>query len=310
MFESIGTCDICRRAAFSRSELGKTCGEAQPDGTECKGKITDGRAPVVLRGEPAAGQATGAAPPSPAGLEARDVFHIKGHDVQYVEAWLRPGETMVAEAGALLYMASGIEWETIFGDAAAEGLLGALVSPIKRALAGESSLLTVFTNRTGQRKRMAFAAPHTGSIIPIELSRYGGEINCQRGAFLCGTAGVTLAPGMHKNISATFVAKEGIIIQKIRGEGVAFLHVGGSVIEYDLQQGEELFVETGAMAAWQSDMVLGIKFHTSLKNLMFANEGIALTHLRGPGRAWIQSLPFNRLARRMVEAAPKENKPS
>lgn len=306
MFDAIGYCDTCGRSAFSRSELGQACNEAVADGP-CRGRIVDGKAPLIVRGV----QSAATSPPLLPGTEEnRELFHIRGHDVQYVEAWLRPGETMVAEAGALLYMASGIEWETIFGDAVAEGLLGALVSPIKRALAGESSLLTVFTNRSGQRKRMAFAAPHTGSIIPIELTLYGGEIHCQRGAFLCGTAGVTLAPGMHKNISATFVAREGVMTQKVRGEGVAFLHVGGSAIEYDLQPGEELFVETGAMAAWQGDMVLDIKFHTSLKNLLFANEGVALTHLRGPGRAWIQTLPFNKLARRIVLAAPQEKKPS
>ncbi len=312
MFSAIGYCDTCGRQAFSQTELGQKCNDPTAEGS-CKGLIIDGSAPVILRGEKAVAQALASSPAlSGHPDERREVFRILGHDVQYVDEQLQPGETLIAEAGALLFMAEGIEMATVFGDGspAGGGLAGALINPIRRAMAGESPLLTTFTNRSSRRRRLAFAAPHTGSIIPIELSCFGGEVHCQRGSFLCGTAGLTIAPGVHRNVAATLVANEGFITQKIRGTGVVFIHAGGSVIEYDLEDGEEIFVETGAMVAWQGDMILDIKFHSNLKNLLFANEGVALSHLRGPGRVWIQPLPFNKLARRIVHAAPQEKKPS
>ncbi|HZX46731.1 MAG TPA: TIGR00266 family protein [Clostridia bacterium] len=231
---------------------------------------------------------------------------VFGDDMQFVEIMLDPGETIVAEAGAMMYMDKAIEMETMFGDGSGkEGkdLMGKLMSAGKRVLTGESLFMTAFTNRGSDKKCVAFAAPYPGKVIPFDLGDYGGTLICQRDAFLCAAKGISVGIAFQKKIGVGLFGGEGFIMQKLEGDGLAFMHAGGTIIEKDLQVGETIKLDTGCLVAMDSKVDYDIQFATGIKNALFGGEGLALATLTGPGTVWLQSLPFSRLADRIYAAS-------
>ena len=246
-------------------------------------------------------------PPSASGRRAHDIdFTIHGSEMQFVEVELDPGEAAIAEAGSMMYMTDGINLETIFGDgsrAQSAGVLDALLGAGKRLLTGESLFMTVFTN-TGQGKhRVAFAAPYAGKILPMDLHAIGGHLVCQKDSFLCAARGVSVGIAFQKKIGAGLFGGEGFIMQRLEGDGYVFVHVGGCVVERVLGDGEELHVDTGCVAAMTPDVDFDIVRAGSIKSMVFGGEGVFFAQLRGPGTVWIQSLPFSRLAGRVLANA-------
>jgi uncharacterized protein (TIGR00266 family) len=234
-------------------------------------------------------------------------FKVFGDDMQYVEVELDPMEAAVAEAGGMMYMEDGIEMETIFGDGSAQqtGLLGALMGAGKRLLTGESMFMTVFQNRGMGKKKVAFGAPYPGKIIPIQLSEIGGELIAQRDAFLCAAKGVSLGIAFQKRIGTGLFGGEGFIMERLQGDGWAFIHAGGTLMQKDLGPGELLRVDTGCVVAFQPTVDFDIQYVGKIKSALFGGEGLFFATLRGPGRIWLQSLPLSRLADRLHAAAPK-----
>ena len=234
-------------------------------------------------------------------------YKIYGDDMQYVEVELDPMEAAVAEAGGMMYMEEGIEMETIFGDgsAATSGFLGALMGAGKRLLTGESLFMTVFQNRGMGKKKVAFGAPYPGKIIPIRLSEIGGELMAQKDAFLCAAKGVSLGIAFTKRLGAGFFGGEGFILERLQGDGLAFVHAGGTIYQRDLAPGELMRVDTGCIVAFQPSVDYDIQMVGGIKSALFGGEGLFFATLRGPGRIWLQSLPFSRLADRIYAAAPK-----
>ena len=234
-------------------------------------------------------------------------YKIYGDDMQYVEVELDPMEAAVAEAGGMMYMEEGVEMETIFGDGSAQsaGLLGSLMSAGKRLLSGEGLFITAFQNRGVGKKRVAFGAPYPGKIIPIHLSEIGGELLAQKHAFLCGARGVSLGLAFTKRFGAGLFGGEGFILERLQGDGLVFLHAGGTIYQRDLGPGEMLRVDTGCIVAFQPSVEYDIQFIGSIKSALFGGEGLFFATLRGPGRIWLQSLPFSRMADRIIAAAPK-----
>ena len=234
-------------------------------------------------------------------------YKIYGDDMQYVEVELDPMEAAVAEAGGMMYMDDGIQMETIFGDGSQQssGFLNALVGAGKRLLTGESLFMTVFQNQGAGKKRVAFGAPYPGKIIPVHLAEIGGELIAQKDAFLCAAKGVSVGIAFNKKIGAGLFGGEGFIMERLQGDGWAFLHAGGTIYQRDLGPGEVLRVDTGCIVAFQPQVDFDIQFVGKIKSALFGGEGLFFATLRGPGRIWLQSLPFSRMANRIVAAAPR-----
>lgn len=234
-------------------------------------------------------------------------YAIHGDDMQYVELELDPQEAAVAEAGGMMYMDDGIEMETVFGDGsqAASGLLGALVGAGKRLITGESLFMTVFINRGSGKRRVAFGAPYPGRIVPVHLSEVGGELTAQKDSFLCAAKGVSIGIAFQKRIGAGLFGGEGFIMQRLQGDGWAFLHAGGTLAERTLAPGETIRVDTGCIAAFQPSVDYDVQFVGRIKSALFGGEGLFFATLRGPGKVWLQSLPFSRMADRIFAAAPR-----
>lgn len=256
----------------------------------------------------------GAPPPLPTGsppaapMRAHDVdYEILGNEMQIVEIELDPGETVIAEAGGMNYMEDGIVFETKMGDGSATsggGLMGLLKNVGKRMLTGESIFMTHFTNRASMgKKRVAFAAPYPGKIIPLKLSDYGGEILCEKDAFLCAAYGTAVGIAFQKRFGAGLFGGEGFILQRLQGDGLGFIHAGGTIVKKELR-GETLRVDTGCLVAMTSGIQYDIERAGNLKSMFFGGEGLFLTTLRGHGTVWLQSLPFSRLADRILANAP------
>ncbi len=234
-------------------------------------------------------------------------YQLHGDDMQFVEIELDPGETAIGEAGSLMYMEDGIRMDTVFGDGSssgAGGLFGKLLGAGKRLVTGESLFTTVYTNDGHGKRKVAFAAPYTGKIIPFDLSQHGGTLICQRDAFLCAAKGVALGIAFQRKLGTGFFGGEGFIMQKLEGDGLAFVHSGGTVLERQLQPGEVLRVDTGCVVAYTPGVDFDIQFVGGVKTALFGGEGLFFATLRGPGTVWMQSLPFARLASRIFAAAP------
>ncbi|MBL9167308.1 MAG: TIGR00266 family protein [Verrucomicrobiales bacterium] len=234
-------------------------------------------------------------------------YKLFGDDMQFVEIELDPQEAAVAEAGAMMYMEDGIKMQTVFGDGAPQtgGFFGSLLSAGKRLVTGESLFTTVFSNQGGGKKKVAFAAPYPGKILPIHLSEIGGELHAQKDSFLCAAKGVSLGIAFQKRVGAGFFGGEGFILQRLQGDGWAFVHAGGTLAERTLQPGEVLRVDTGCVVAFQPSVDFDIEFVGGVKSALFGGEGLFFATLRGPGRVWMQSLPFSRMADRIFAASPK-----
>ncbi|MCF7708745.1 MAG: TIGR00266 family protein [Verrucomicrobia bacterium] len=234
-------------------------------------------------------------------------YKIVGDDMQFVELELDPMEASVAEAGGMMYMDDGIEMETIFGDGSKQegGFLSSLLGAGKRLLTGESLFMTVFQNRASGKKRVAFGAPYPGKVVPFHLSEIGGELIAQKDAFLCAARGVSIGIAFQKRIGAGFFGGEGFIMQRLEGDGWTFLHAGGTIFERELNSDELLKVDTGCIVAFQPSITYDIQFVGGIKSALFGGEGLFFATLRGPGKVWLQSLPFSRLADRIIAAAPK-----
>ncbi|MZQ75356.1 MAG: TIGR00266 family protein [Peptoclostridium sp.] len=234
-------------------------------------------------------------------------YKLYGDDLQLVEIELDPGESVIAEAGAMLYMENGIQMEAVFGDASGKGegagLMGKLLGAGKRVIMGESLFMTLFTNKESQKQKVSFAAPYPGKIVPFDLNVYGGRIICQKDAFLCAARGISVQMEFQKKIGVGLFGGEGFIMERLEGDGLAFLHAGGTIIEKELSQGEVLKVDTGCLVAFTSEVDYDIQFMGDIKSAIFGGEGIVLATLKGPGKVWLQSLPFSRLADRMISAS-------
>lgn len=264
-------------------------------------------APVVS--EPRFAAAFGTPIPKPPGGVADEIdFVIVGEEMQFVEITLDPGEACIAEAGSFMYMDPGIEMNTIFGDGSergAGGFMDKLLSAGKRVLTGESLFMTVFGNGAGGRRNVAFASPYPGRIIPLDLPAHGNTILCQKDAFLCAAKGVSVGIAFQRKIGAGLFGGEGFILQKLEGDGLAFVHAGGTVVERDLGAGETLRLDTGCLVAFERQVDYDIQTVPGIKTALFGGEGLFFASLTGPGKVWIQSLPFSRLASRVYAAAPQ-----
>ena len=250
-----------------------------------------------------------AAPPPVPGRRAHEIdFKIVGEDIQFVEVELDPDESVVAEAGGMMYMTAGVEMETIFGDGSAQqqsGIMGALLGAGKRLLTGESMFMTVFTSRGPGKQRVAFAAPYPGRIIPLDLGKLGGEMLCQKESFLCAARGVSIGIAFQKRFGVGLFGGEGFIMQRLSGDGLCFAHAGGMITTMDLGPGETLRLDTGCLVALQPSVTYDVQLVGKVKTALFGGEGLFFATLQGPGRVWLQSLPFSRLAGRIYAAAPQ-----
>ena len=232
-------------------------------------------------------------------------YEIYGNDLQAVEIELDPGETVIAEAGAMNWMEEGISFQAKMGDGtdAGSGLMGKLLSVGKRALTGESLFMTHFTNQGSGKSRVAFAAPYPGHIIPLELSEMGGSVICQKDAFLAAALGTKVTIAFNRKLGAGFFGGEGFILQKLQGDGRAFIHAGGSVVKKQLN-GQTLRIDTGCIVAFSEGIEYDIQRAGNLKSMFFGGEGLFLATLRGTGTVYLQTLPFSRLADRILQHAP------
>ena len=233
-------------------------------------------------------------------------YKIYGDDMQFVEVELDPNEATVAEAGGMMYMDDGIEMETVFGDGSQQqsGIMGALMGAGKRLLTGESLFMTVFHNRSSQKKKVAFGAPYPGKIIAIHLSEIGGELIAQKDSFLAAAKGVSIGIAFQRKLGVGLFGGEGFIMQRLQGDGWAFVHAGGTLHERTLAPGELIRVDTGCIVALQPSVNYEIEYVGKIKSALFGGEGLFFATLRGPGRIWLQSLPLSRLANRIVAAVP------
>ncbi|CUO84762.1 TIGR00266 family protein [Clostridium disporicum] len=236
-------------------------------------------------------------------------YKIHGNEMQFVEIVLDPRETVVAEAGAMMMMDNSITMETIFGDGSEKskngGLFGKLGGAAKRVITGESLFMTAFTNQGYERESVAFAAPYPGKILPMDLKALGGALICQKDAFLCCAKGISLGIAFTKRLGAGFFGGEGFILQKLEGDGLAFIHGGGTIVRKTLIPGQILKIDTGCLVAMTKNVSYDIQFVGGLKNTVFGGEGLFFATLTGPGDVWIQSLPFSKLADRVISAAPQ-----
>lgn len=241
-------------------------------------------------------------------MQAHEIdYHIYGEEMQYVEIELDPQEVVVAEAGSFMMMENGIKMETIFGDGSQQegGIFGKLLSAGKRVLTGESLFMTAYQNVDMGKRKVSFASPYPGKIVAIDLMKYGGKFVCQKDAFLCAAKGVSVGIDFSRKLGRGLFGGEGFIMQKLEGDGMAFVHAGGTLARKELQPGEVLKVDTGCIVGFTKDVDYDIEFVGGIKNTIFGGEGVFFATLRGPGVAYIQSLPFSRLADRVIQAAPQ-----
>ncbi|MFO0356507.1 MAG: TIGR00266 family protein [Sphingobacteriaceae bacterium] len=227
-------------------------------------------------------------------------YKLMGEEMQCVEIELDPQEAVIAEPGSFMMMNDGIQMQTLFGDGNEKGIMGKLFSAGKRLLTGENLFMTVYTNNVSDKRRVTFAAPYAGKIIPLDLSKLGEKVICQKDSFLCAAKGVSVGIEFQKKLGTGLFGGEGFIMQKLEGDGMAFVHSGGHVIERDLQPGELLKVDTGCIVAFTSNVNYDIQFVGGVKNTLFGGEGMFYATLRGPGKVWIQTLPISRLAGRIL----------
>ena len=255
-----------------------------------------------------AGAAGVTPPPITPGRRAHEIdFRIIGNEMQFVEVELDPGEAAIAEAGSMMYMTDGIELETIFGDGSQQrrgGVMDALLGAGKRLLTGESLFMTVFTNQGSVKRQVAFAAPYAGKILAMDLQQLGGELICQKDSFLCAARGVSVGIAFQRRIGVGLFGGEGFIMQRLQGDGLCFVHAGGTVHALELAAGQTLRVDTGCLVALQPSVGYDIQYVGKVKTALFGGEGLFYASLTGPGRVWLQSLPFSRLADRIYKAAP------
>ncbi len=238
-------------------------------------------------------------------------YRIGGHDVQYVEIELDPQETVIAEAGAMLYMKEGIQFETKMGDGSEpeKGLFGKLLSAASRKIAGESIFLTHFTHTGTGKSHVAFSAPYPGTIVPLDLQALGGNVIVQRDAFLCAALGTKISMFFNRKLGAGFFGGEGFILQKIQGDGKAFIHAGGTLIEHELNN-ETLRVDTGCVVGFQEGIDFSVEKAGGLKSMIFGGEGLFLATLRGTGKVWLQSIPINKLIKQLSPHGSNSSKES
>ncbi len=227
-------------------------------------------------------------------------YKIFGEELQCVEIELDPQEAVIAEPGSFMMMTDGIDMQTMFGDGTNQGFMGKLVTAGRRMLTGESLFMTVYTNVSAQKRQITFAGPYTGKIIPINLQAMGGKIICQKDSFLCAAKGVSIGIEFQRKLGTGLFGGEGFIMQKLEGDGMAFVHSGGYVLEKTLAPGEMLKIDTGCLVGFTSDVDYDIQFVKGVKNAIFGGEGLFYATLRGPGKVWIQSLPISRLAGRIL----------
>jgi uncharacterized protein (TIGR00266 family) len=234
-------------------------------------------------------------------------YKIYGDDMQFVEVELDPQEAAIAEAGGMMFMEDGIHMETIFGDGTQQksGFMGALLGAGKRLLTGESLFMTVFQNKGNGKRKVAFGAPYPGKILAIPLRDVGGELIAQKDSFLAAAKGVAIGIAFQKKLGAGLFGGEGFIMQRLQGDGLAFIHAGGTLYERTLAAGETLRVDTGCIVAFQPSVDYDIQMVGGIKTAFFGGEGLFFATLTGPGRVWLQSLPFSRLAGRIISAAPQ-----
>lgn len=305
------------------AEKGKTKGPYTPD--EIRAGLTAGRyrpgtmvwkqgfadwQPIAQVAELAAAHpAATEMPPLPAGgVHCQEIdYKIFGNEMQFVEVELDPEESVVAEAGAMMHMTDGIEMETIFGDGSASqsGFLDKLVGAGKRLISGAGLFCTVFSNRHPGKARVAFAAPYPGKIVPLDLRDYDNRIICQKDAFLCAAKGVSIGVAFQKRMGTGLFGGEGFIMQKLEGDGLTFLHAGGTIVQKDLAAGETLRIDTGCLVALTREVGYDIQYVGNVRSAIFGGEGLFFAVLRGPGHVWLQSLPFSRLAGRIYQAMPQ-----
>jgi uncharacterized protein (TIGR00266 family) len=242
-------------------------------------------------------------------IMAMDVvdYEIKGSEMQFVEVELDPGEAAIGEAGSMMFMDAGIEMDTVFGDGSRQegGLFGKLLGAGKRLITGESLFTTVYVNQGQGKRRVAFAAPYPGKIIPMDLRQLGGTLICQKDSFLCAARGVSLGIALQQKLGTGFFGGEGFIMQKLEGDGLAFVHAGGTLVRRELKAGEVLMADTGCVVAYTPGVDFDIQYVGKVKTALFGGEGLFLARLSGPGQVWLQSLPFSRLASRIFAAAPQ-----
>jgi len=253
--------------------------------------------------------AAGAPPPLVPGRQAHDIdFKIMGSEMQFVEVELDPGESAVAEAGSMMYMTQSIEMETVFGDGSQQsrsgGVMGALLGAGKRLLTGESLFMTTFTNTGQGKQQVAFAAPYPGKILAMDLKQLGGQLICQKDSFLCAARGVSIGIAFQRKIGVGLFGGEGFIMQRLEGDGLTFVHAGGTLHAVELSAGQTLRVDTGCLVALQPSVSYDIQFVGKIKTALFGGEGLFFAQLAGPGRVWLQSLPLSRMADRIYKAAP------
>ena len=239
-------------------------------------------------------------------------YRIIGEEMQYVEIELDPNETAIAESGSFMMMDDGIQMQTIFGDGSQQqnggGLLGKLLGAGKRMLVGESLFMTAFTNAAYEKKRVSFASPYPGKIIPLDLQRLGGKVIAQKDAFLCAAKGVSIGIDFQRKLGTGIFGGEGFIMEKLEGDGMAFVHAGGHVFERELQAGELVKIDTGCLVALTQTVNYDIQFVGGIRNTIFGGEGLFFATLRGPGKVWIQTLPVSRLASRILSYGTTKRK--
>ena len=249
------------------------------------------------------------APPAPVGTSDRVDYKIFGEEMQFVEVELDPGESVVAEAGTLMYKDAAVKMDTIFGDGSHSSASGSFVDKLvgagKRLLTGESLFITIFSHSGSGKARVSFAAPYPGTILPVSLPDIGGRLVCQKDSFLCAAKGVQIGIFFQRKILTGLFGGEGFIMQKLEGDGLVFVHAGGCVHERELGPGDVLQADTGCVVAFQDSVDFDIQKVGGIKSALFGGEGLFFATLRGPGKIWLQSLPFSRLAGRMLMAAPK-----
>ena len=249
--------------------------------------------------------------PPPAAHGATDVvdYQIYGEDMQFVEIELDPGESAVAEAGAMMYKDTSIGLDTLFGDGshgqASAGVMDKLVGAGKRLITGEGLFITVFTHNGTGKAKVSFAAPYPGTVIPVTLKNFGGTLICQKDSFLCAARGVSIGIHFQKKILTGLFGGEGFIMQKLSGDGLVFLHAGGTIVERDLKAGEQLQVDTGCLVALTDTVAYDVQKVGGIKSMVFGGEGVFFANVAGPGKVWMQSLPFSRLAGRLWSALPQ-----
>lgn len=267
--------------------------------------------PIASVAELAAGLSAAAPPPPLTGRHGADEidYRIVGTDMQFVEIELDPGESAVAEAGALMYKDSAVQMDTLFGDGSSSGQSGGLMDKLlsagKRVVTGESLFTTVFTHGGSGKAHVAFAAPYPGTVMAMKLSEHNGRLICQKDSFLCGARGVSLGIFLQKKILTGLFGGEGFIMQKLEGDGWVFVHAGGTMVERELAVGERLDVDTGCVVAFHDSVNMDLRMVGGIKSMFFGGEGMFLATLSGPGKVWLQSLPFSRMAGRMLAAAPQ-----